>query len=163
MKLTILRYPDLRLSQPCEPVESFDPELRRFADALYQVMKDAPGVGITAAHVGHLFRLVILDLNEIGGRRDYVNPEVLETSGEMMSHQEGSVSMPGATDTIVRPTAVRIRYRDLDGAVREEALRGFPAICMQHEIDQLDGIFWLQRLSRLKRERLVKKWQKAQS
>jgi peptide deformylase len=77
-----------------------------------------------------------------------------------MSHAEGSVSMPGATDEVTRPRAIRFRYQDGEGAVHEDAAEGFLAICIQHEIDQLDGIFWLQRLSRLKRDRLVKKWAK---
>lgn len=160
MMLTILRYPDPKLSMTCAEVTVFDKNLRVFTDALHAAMIAAPGVGITAAHVGHLVRVVTLDLKELGGRRDYVNPQVLEASDETMEHDEGSVSMPGAIEKVTRPKTVTIRYQDLDGTVHEEQLTGFPAICMQHEIDQLDGIFWLQRLSRLKRERLVKKWQK---
>lgn len=160
MTLTILRYPDPGLSRTCAPVSDFGPELRAFADELYAVMRAAPGVGITAAHVGHLIRLVVLDLPELGGRRDFVNPEILSQSSETMSHQEGSVSMPGAVEMVTRSAAIRLSYQDLDGLRHELDMTGFPAICMQHEIDQLDGIFWLQRLSRLKRDRLVKKWQK---
>ena len=124
-------------------------------------MRAAPGVGITAAHVGVALRLVVLDLAELGGRRDYANPEVLWSSSEIMEHTEGSVSMPGATETVSRPRMIDIRYRDLDGGVHEARLDGFPAICMQHEIDQLDGMFWLQRLSKLKRDRLIRKWEKS--
>jgi peptide deformylase len=76
---------------------------------------------------------------------------------------EGSVSMPGATDEITRPKAIRFRYQDLQGNRHEEEASGFLAVCIQHEVDQLDGIFWLQRLSRLKRERLVRKWEKTKS
>jgi peptide deformylase len=141
-------------------VTDFGPDLAALADDLYDTMKAAPGVGITAAHVGVTARLVVLDLPEIGGRRTYVNPQILSSSGELMSHTEGSVSMPGATETVTRPRAVKLRYQDLDGTAHEEELEDFPAICMQHEIDQLDGIFWLQRLSKLKRDRLTKKWEK---
>jgi peptide deformylase len=160
-RLAIRRYPDPALKTPAEPVSDFGPELTTLADDLYETMKAAPGVGITAPHCGILKRLTVIDLPEIGGRRDYVNAEILWASDEMMTHAEGSVSMPGMTDEVTRPKAVRIRYQTLDGAVVEEEMAGFAAICMQHEIDQLDGIFWIMKLSRLKRERLLKKWDKA--
>lgn len=139
----------------------FDDELHSFADDLYQAMLAAPGVGITAAHVGRLIRLVILDLPDLGGRKTYVNPEILSLSSESMEHMEGSVCMPGMTEMVTRPRHAMIRYQTLDGSVVEEDMRDFAAICMQHEIDQLNGKFWVHRLSRLKRERLLKKWQKA--
>ncbi|MBB4007832.1 peptide deformylase [Allorhizobium taibaishanense] len=160
--LTILRYPHPVLASHCEAVRSFDDGLQQFADALYLTMRAAPGVGITAAHVGRLIRLVILDLPELGGRRDYVNPELLTVSNDVMDHQEGSVCMPGMVETVTRPRRISMRYQTLGGEWREEDLEDFPAICMQHEIDQLNGQFWINRLSRLKRERLLKKWQKAE-
>ncbi len=159
-RLTIRRYPDTALKTPAEPITDFGPELQGLADDLYETMKAAPGIGITAPHCGIAKRLTVIELPEIGGRRDYVNPEILWMSEERMTHTEGSVSMPGMTDEVTRPKAVRVRYQTLDGTVVEEDLEGFAAICMQHEIDQLDGIFWIQRLSRLKRERLLKKWEK---
>ncbi|MDZ7872684.1 MAG: peptide deformylase [Rhizobium sp.] len=160
-RLTIRRFPDPALKTPAEAVSDFGADLATLADDLYETMKAAPGVGITAPHCGILKRLTVIDLPEIGGRRDYVNPEILWASAEMMTHTEGSVSMPGMTDEVTRPRAVTIRYQTLDGAVVEEEMEGFAAICMQHEIDQLDGIFWIMKLSRLKRERLLKKWDKA--
>lgn len=158
----ILRYPDPGLARPCLPVTAFDADLRQLAEDLADTMRAAPGVGITAAHIGVDRRIFVLELSKEDGLRVYVNPEILEFSKETMRHAEGSVSMPGAVDEVERPRAVRLRYQDLDGAVHEEEAEGFLAICIQHEIDQLDGIFWLQRLSRLKRERLVAKWKKAQ-
>ncbi len=160
-RLTIRRYPDPALKTPAEAVSEFGPDLATLADDLYETMKAAPGVGITAPHCGILKRLTVIDIPEIGGRRDYVNPEILWASDAMMTHTEGSVSMPGMTDEVTRPAAVRIRHQTLDGTVVEEEMEGFAAICMQHEIDQLDGIFWIMKLSRLKRERLLKKWDKA--
>lgn len=160
-RLTIRRYPDPALKATAEPVSDFGADLATLADDLYETMKAAPGVGITAPHCGVLLRLTVIDLPEIGGRRDYVNPEILWAADVMMTHTEGSVSMPGMTDEVTRPGAVRIRYQTLDGYVVEEEMQGFAAICMQHEIDQLDGIFWIMKLSRLKRERLLKKWDKA--
>lgn len=160
-RLKILTYPDPLLSQPCRPVTSFDENLRTLADDLLETMRAAPGVGITAAHVGTLLRLTVIELSPEDGVRIYANPEVLVSSEEMMRHMEGSVSMPGFTDEVERPKQIRFRYQDLEGVTHEEDAEGFLAICIQHEIDQLDGIFWLKRLSRLKRERLVKKWEKA--
>jgi peptide deformylase len=157
---SIIRFPDPALKLPCVPVEAFDSDLRALADDLHDTLRAAPGVGITAAHIGVALRLVVLDLPEIGGRRDYVNPEILWTSAEPMEHIEGSVSMPGATETVTRPRAIDIRYHDLDGILHEQRLEGFPGVCMQHEIDQLDGMFWLQRLSRLKRDRLIRRWER---
>jgi peptide deformylase len=156
----ILRYPDPRLAMPCEPVTQFDEELAALAGDLLETMRAAPGVGITAAHVGVFRRLFVLELSPEQGPLFYVNPELLSVGGETIRHMEGSVSMPGATDKVERLRQIRIRYRDLQGNLIEEEARDFHAVCIQHEIDQLDGIFWLRRLSRLKRERLVKKWQK---
>ncbi|MCM2399410.1 peptide deformylase [Rhizobium sp. S95] len=158
----IVRFPDPRLKTPCLPVTVFDGTLKQLADDLYDTMKAAPGVGITAAHIGEVLRLVVLDLPQLGGRCDYANPEILWSSPETMEHEEGSVSMPGAIETVLRPKAIELQYDDLEGVRHKVRLEGFPAICMQHEIDQLDGMFWLQRLSRLKRERLVKKWERNQ-
>lgn len=160
-RLKILAYPDPLLNEPCRPVTVFDDELRTLANDLLETMRAAPGVGITAAHVGTLLRLTVIELSPEDGVRIHVNPEVLVSSEETMRHTEGSVSMPGFTDEVERPRQIRFRYQDLDGATHEEDAEGFLAICIQHEIDQLDGIFWLKRLSRLKRERLVKKWEKA--
>jgi peptide deformylase len=157
---TILKYPDPGLSRPCEPVAVFDARLAALAHDLLDTMRAAPGVGITAAHVGVFTRLVVLELSREAGPRFYANPEILNSSEELMRHMEGSVSMPGANDEVERPKTIRFRYQDLDGAVHEEDVEGFYAICMQHEIDQLDGVFWLKRLSRLKRDRLVRKWEK---
>lgn len=158
----ILRYPDPGLSRACAPVTVFDAALRQLADDLADTMRAAPGLGITAAHIGADQRLFVLELSPEDGLRIYANPEILEFTTQTMRHAEGSVSMPGAVEEVERPRAVRLRYQDLDGAVHEETAEDFLAICIQHEIDQLNGIFWLQRLSRLKRERLVARWKKGQ-
>ena len=158
----ILRYPHPGLKTVCAPVTAFDSSLAELAEDLLATMRAAPGVGITAAHIGIPSRVTVLELDRDDGVRLYVNPQITWFSKETMSHAEGSVSMPGATDEVTRPRAIRFRYQDAGGAVHEDAAEGFLAICIQHEVDQLDGIFWLQRLSRLKRERLVKKWEKAQ-
>ena len=159
----ILRYPHSGLKTVCAPVTVFDSSLAALADDLLATMRAAPGVGITAAHIGVFTRLMVLELDKTDGVRLYVNPEITWFSKETMSHVEGSVSMPGATDEVTRPRSIRFRYQDAEGGMHEDVADDFLAICIQHEVDQLDGIFWLQRLSRLKRDRLVKKWEKALS
>lgn len=156
---TIVQYPDPALKTPCRPVERFDASLRQLSEDLLDTMRAAPGVGITAAHIGELQRVTVIELQR-GDVCIYVNPEILTASEEMADNTEGSVSMPGVTDTVRRPSAITFRYQDLSGETHEEPVDGFLATCIQHEIDQLDGIFWLQRLSRLKRDRLIKKWEK---
>ncbi|MFA6966711.1 peptide deformylase [Bosea sp. (in: a-proteobacteria)] len=159
--LPIVAYPDPRLRAVAEPVERFDAELRQLAADLLETMRAAPGVGITAPHVGVPLRLVVLELTP-GEVRVYVNPVLLWSSPETTRATEGSVSMPGVTEEIERPARVRVGWRDLDGAAHEEEAEGFLATCHQHEIDQLDGVFWLQRLSRLKRERVIARYGKLQ-
>ncbi|PSO15301.1 peptide deformylase [Bradyrhizobium sp. MOS003] len=156
----IVRYPDRRLAMPARPVTAYDAGLRELAADLLDTMRAAPGIGITAPHIGVPLRLVVLELDAKDGPLTYVNPVIEWTSPEMILHREGSVSMPGVKDEVQRHARVRISYWDLDGNVRSEESDGLRAVCHQHEIDQLDGIFWIQRLSRLKRERLVKKFEK---
>jgi peptide deformylase len=156
----IVGFPDPRLRMVAEPVVSFDEELRALAADLLETMRAAPGIGITAPHIGVLQRLVVLELSpgEVG---IYANPVLVETSPETIRHSEGSVSMPGVVDEIERHARVTVAYRDLDGTERTETAEGFRAVCHQHEIDQLDGVFWIMRLSRLKRERLVRRYEKS--
>ena len=156
----IIRYPDPRLAQPAEPVTVFDAALRELASDLLETLHAAPGVGITAPHIGVSLRVVVLDLDPIDGVRTYVNPEIIWASSEMIAHREGSVSMPGVHDDIHRHARVRISFRDIDGHSQTEQSEGLRAVCHQHEIDQLNGMFWIQRLSRLKRERLIKRFEK---
>ena len=156
----IVSWPDPRLKAKALAPAVFDAELRRLADDLLDTMRAAPGVGITAPHVGVALRLVVLELSAADGVRVYVDPKVIEASVETIRHAEGSVSMPGVVDEVERAARVRVAYRDLDGVEKTEEAEGFLAVCLQHEIDQLDGVFWLDRLSRLKRERTVKRWEK---
>ncbi|WP_407112668.1 peptide deformylase [Bradyrhizobium sp. LMG 9283] len=156
----IVRYPDRRLALPARPVTAFDESLRDLANDLLETMRAAPGIGITAPHIGVPLRVVVLELDAKDGARTYVNPEITWASPEMIMHREGSVSMPGVNDQVQRHARVRISYWDLDGNMQSEESDGLRAVCHQHEIDQLDGMFWIQRLSRLKRERLIKKFEK---
>src|SRR5207344_2108037 len=140
-----------RLALAAQPVIAFDDALRELSNDLLETMHAAPGIGITAPHIGVRLRVVVLDLDASDGARTYVNPEIVWASPEMIMHQEGSVSMPGVNDDISRHARVRIGYRDLDGNAHAEESEGLRAVCHQHEIDQLNGLFWIRRLSRLKR------------
>lgn len=157
--LPIIRFPDPRLRQAARPVTAFDDGLRALAQDLAETMRAAPGIGITAPHCGIALRLVVLDLPE-DALRVYVNPQVVAASPERIRHVEGSVSMPGVTDEVERPAAITLRYHDLEGREHVAEAQGLLAICLQHEIDQLDGIFWTERLTRLRRERVVKRYDK---
>jgi peptide deformylase len=156
----IIFYPNPLLKSICAPVTAFDEASRELAADLLDTMRAAPGVGITAAHIGILQRVTVIELDHKDGVRIYVNPEILWLSPERGMHTEGSVSMPGAVEEVERPASIRFHYQDLGGIVHEEEAGGFLAVCIHHEIDQLDGIFWLQHLSRLKRDRLIRKWEK---
>ena len=156
----ISRYPDPRLTLPAHPVTVFDDALRDLAKDLLETMHAAPGIGITAPHIGVSLRVVVLDLDPVDGARTYINPEITWASPEMIMHQEGSVSMPGVNDDVQRHARVRISYRDIGGNLQTEESEGLRAVCHQHEIDQLNGVFWIRRLSRLKRERLIKRFEK---
>ena len=154
----IVRYPDPRLALPAQKVTVFDDALRELARDLLETLRAAPGIGITAPHVGLSVRVVVLDLAD--GPRTYVNPWIEWASPEMIMHQEGSISMPGVSDDVRRHQRVRTSYQDVDGHVQTEESDGLRAVCHQHEIDQLDGLFWIQRLSQLKRQRLIKRFEK---
>jgi peptide deformylase len=155
----IVKFPDPRLRQRAAPILVFDEALETLATDLLDTMRAAPGIGITGPHIGALWRITVLELTP-GDARFYVNPELIWRSHETQTHEEGSVSMPGAVELVERPARVRVAYQTLEGAPTLEEADGLLAVCLQHEIDQLDGIFWTQRLSRLKRDRLVRKWEK---
>src|SRR5437588_3202883 len=110
----IVRYPDRRLAIPARPVTAFDNGLRELAADLLETMRAAPGIGITAPHIGVLLRVVVLELDARDGARTYVNPQIEWASPKMILHREGSVSMPGVNDDVQRHARVRISYRDLD-------------------------------------------------
>jgi len=156
----IVMFPDPRLRQPAAAVTAFDAALRTLSLDLLETMRAAPRIGITAPHLGVLQRVVVIEIEMPDGARTYVNPRVVWHSAETAPHAEGSVSMPGVQDEIVRPARVRVAYQDLDGTAQEEDAADLRAVCLQHEIDQLDGIFWIDRLSALRRDRLLRRFEK---
>ncbi|MER9171037.1 peptide deformylase [Mesorhizobium australicum] len=157
---SIVKFPNPLLRSVAEPVELFDGDLQALASDLVDTMRAAPGIGITAPHIGILKRLVVIQLPSAAKPRIYVNPSVIQASAEMIRHEEGSVSMPGVTEDIERHARIRVRYQDLDGNERFEDAEGLLSVCHQHEIDQLEGLFWTHRLTRLKRDRLIKRYSK---
>jgi peptide deformylase len=159
--LDLLRFPDPRLKATAAAVDPLDPALPALIDDLFAAMRAAPGVGMTACHAGILKRIVVIDLDGTDPQH-VLNPEIIWSSEDTHSFTEGSVCMPGALDTITRPARIRLRYQ-VAGADSwlETDMDGFLSTVMQHEIDQLNGVFFLDRLSRLKRDRLIAKWNKS--
>lgn len=158
----IVDYPDKRLHAVSKQVATFDEALRALADDLLETMRAANGVGITGPHIGALQRVVVLELPDVEAPQIYVNPEIVWSSTETIQHDEGSISMPGIVEKLTRFAKVRVQYQDLDGQHKIEEAEGFRAVCHQHEIDQLNGIFWIDRLSKLKRDRLLTRFAKLQ-
>ena len=157
---SLLTYPDPRLRAVAEPCTTFDQGLAALAANLVAAVEAAPAIGLAASHIGVLRRMIAIKPSGATAVQVYVNPMIEWASPEKMANEEGSVSMPGVVAEIERPRAVRVVYTNLDGSGGVEAAEGFHAAVLQHEIDQLDGIFWIDRLSRLKRERVIKRYQK---
>lgn len=156
----IVAFPDPRLKDVCAPITDFGPELKAIATDLVDTMRDAPGIGIAGPHIGVRLRLIAIQLSPDQPLYVCANPEIVSSSEEHARHTEGSISMRGISEEVERPAQVRVRFQDLDGAVQEMDADGLLSVCFQHEIDQLDGIFWLNRLSRLKRDRAIKRYGK---
>jgi peptide deformylase len=161
--LTVADHTPL-LKQKSAPVERVDDELRTLMDDMLETMYAAPGIGLAAVQVGVPKRVIVMDIGrEEEGKqpRYFVNPEILWSSEEMASYEEGCLSVPEVYDEVERPARVRLRYLNYDGETIEEEADGLFAVCIQHEMDHLEGILFIDHLSRLKRERAVKTVKKA--
>lgn len=158
----IVRFPDQCLRQVAAPVTLFNERLSALAQDILDSMRAAPGIGMTGPHIGVAQRVVVLELPDAPQPQIYVNPDIIWMSEETVRQEEGSVSMPGVTDLIERAAKVRVQYQDLDGVTHVEEAEGLRAACHQHEIDQLNGIFWIQRLSGLRRKRVIARYEKLQ-
>ncbi|GEP10729.1 peptide deformylase [Methylobacterium gnaphalii] len=156
----LIVFPDARLASVATAVTAWDDGLRALADDVLDTLRSVSALGLTAPHIGVPARLVVIRLQPDLPHTVYVNPEIIEASAERAPQTEGSVSMPGITEPVERATRIRVRYCDLDGLEHEEEAEDFAAACLQHEIDQLDGIFWIERLTRLRRERALKRYAK---
>jgi peptide deformylase len=163
--LPIIETPDPRLREKSTPVETVDDALRKLIDDMFETMYAAPGIGLAAIQIGVPKRILVIDLQEPeeeGGEavRDplvFINPEILEASDDKLLYNEGCLSVPEMYAEVERAARIRARWLDRDGRVREEELDGLLAICLQHEMDHLEGILFIDHLSRLKREMLLKK------
>lgn len=178
----ILEAPDPRLKTVSTPVDTFDAELKTLVDDMFETMYAAHGIGLAAIQVGEPLRLLVIDLQEEdpdaepveyehngtkqmrqpvkNEPRIFVNPEILDPSEEMGSYQEGCLSVPDIYADVERPSRCRVRYQDLDGNSHEESMTGMLATCIQHEMDHLNGILFIDHLSRLKRSMALKKLKK---
>lgn len=169
--LPIIETPDPRLRTISTPVETVDAELQTLIDDMFETMYAAPGIGLAAIQVGVPKRLLVIDLQEeedeegkpIRSPRVFINPEILETSEDTQIYNEGCLSIPEQYAEVERPATIRARWQDRDGTVREEQLDGLVAVCLQHEMDHLEGILFIDHLSRLKREMVLKKLAKIRS
>jgi len=155
-------YPDPRLAAVASPVSTFDSALRERAAGLARTLQRFAAIGLAGPHVGLLERIVVLQMEPGAALQTYVNPIIIWASADRVLHDEGSVSMPGIREGIERAASIRLTFCDVDGAEHERTSDGFEAACIQHEVDQLDGIFWIERLSRLRRDRARKRFAKLQ-
>ena len=160
----ILTVPDSRLKQVSTPVETVDDALRALMDDMLETMYDAPGIGLAAIQVGVPKRVIVMDLaraDEEKAPRYFVNPEIVWRSEETLPYEEGCLSVPDIYDEVERPARVKLRYLNYHGEQIEEDAEGVFAVCIQHEMDHLEGVLFIDHLSRLKRERAVAKVKKA--
>ena len=163
--LPIIETPDPVLRQISAPVEEVTDELRALIDDMFETMYAAPGIGLAAIQVGVAKRLLVIDLQEPeeeGGEPVrqplvFINPEIVEASDTLQVYSEGCLSVPEMYAEVERPDRIRARWLDRDGKANEEELDGLLAICLQHEMDHLNGVLFIDHLSRLKREMLLKK------
>src|SRR4051812_13371795 len=160
----ILILPDKRLRQVSKPVAKIDSATRRLVEDMFETMYEAPGIGLAAIQVGEPRRVVTMDLARKDEPRQpqvFINPELIDKSAEKSTHEEGCLSIPEYYEEVERPAQVKVRYLDLDGNIHEVEAHGLLATCIQHEIDHLDGVLFIDHISKLKRDRVIKKFTKA--
>jgi len=160
----ILRLGDSILSEPARAVATITPEIETLIDDMIETMYAAPGIGLAAPQVGELKRVVVLDIDREDvktGPLCMANPEVIDASDEDVTYEEGCLSVPEHYSDVARPAKVTVRYLDRDGETKELACEGLLATCVQHEIDHLDGILFIDHISSLKRNMILRKLLKA--
>jgi peptide deformylase len=167
--LPILEVPDPRLRRISTPVEAVTDEIRMLIADMFETMYDAPGIGLAAAQVDVPIRLLVMDLgdgpedaegNPTPNPRVFINPEILDPSEDQSVYNEGCLSVPDQYADVERPATVRVRWLDETGAAHDERLDGLTATCLQHEMDHLNGVLFIDHLSRLKRSMVLKKLEK---
>jgi peptide deformylase len=164
----IIILPDRQLRLVSKPIEKVTAEIRGLVDDMFETMYAAPGIGLAAIQVAQPLRLITMDLakrDENGETKQqprvFINPEILSASEDVSVYEEGCLSIPEYYEEVERPAKVRVRFTDLDGKVHEEDAEGLYATCIQHEIDHLNGVLFIDYLSKLKRDRVLKKFSKA--
>ena len=160
--LIILPDPVLRLVS--KPLETVDSRVLKLADDMLETMYDAPGIGLAAIQVGEPLRLLVIDVaKEEEGRKPqvFIKPEIIASSDTRSTYEEGCLSIPGYYAEVERPAEITVNYIDRDGKQQQLAAEGLLATCLQHEIDHLDGVLFIDHISRLKRDMVVKKFTKA--
>ena len=160
----IITLPDPRLRLLSKPVETIDEGLRRLVDDMFETMYEAPGVGLAAIQIGVPKRIVTADTakkDEEKRPQVFLNPEVVWSSEEKGIYEEGCLSIPEYYEEVERPLQVKVRYMDIDGKAQEIEANGLLATVLQHEIDHLNGVLFIDHISKLKRDRVIKKFAKA--
>jgi peptide deformylase len=159
----LIILPDPILRQISKPVERVDDQLRKFAGDMLDTMYDAPGIGLAAIQIGEPLRMVVIDLAKEGEEpapHVFINPEIVESSEDRSVYEEGCLSIPDYYAEVERPASVRVKYLDRDGKAQVIAAEGLMATCLQHEIDHLNGVLFIDYISKLKRDMVVKKFKK---
>ena len=164
-RLPIVEVPDPRLRKISSPVEQVDDGVRALVEDMFETMYAAPGIGLAAIQVGVPKRILVIDLQEpeeeggapVKDPRVFINPEILGHSDQEVPYTEGCLSVPDQYAEVDRPDRIRARWLDLDGTPHDEEITGLLATCLQHEMDHLEGILFIDHLSRLKREMILKK------
>lgn len=160
-KLTILEYPNPRLRIKAQPVEVVDDSIRKLVDDMFETMEDAQGIGLAASQVDVHKRIIVMDISEKRNEpRVFINPEIEVLQPGSVPYDEGCLSVPGFYESVERPSHVMIHALDANGDTFEEEAKGLLAVCIQHEIDHLEGKLFVDYLSPLKRERIRKKLKK---
>jgi peptide deformylase len=160
----ILTAPDPRLKAVSEPVARVDDEIRKLIDDMADSMYEADGVGLAAIQIGVPKRVIVMDLDQKSGKKNpraFINPKILWASEEMAVFEEGCLSVPDVWDDVERPARIKAEYLDRDGELQVLEADGLLATCLQHEMDHLEGVLFIDHLSRLKRSMALKKLQKA--
>jgi peptide deformylase len=160
----ILILPDKRLRKVSEPVKKIDAGIRKLVEDMFETMYEAPGIGLAAVQIGNAKRVVTMDLAKKEEPRNpevFINPEIVWSSDETATYEEGCLSIPETYSDVERPAQVRVTYLDLEGVPREVEANGLMATCLQHEIDHLNGILFIDHLSKLKRDMIIKRFTKA--
>src|SRR6516165_2391066 len=160
----IIKLPDKRLRLKSEPVKQIDTGIRKLVDDMFETMYKAPGIGLAAIQVGVAKRVITMDLSKKENDhvpQVFINPEILWQSEERAKFEEGCLSIPDYYEEVERPAEVRVKYLDLAGKKREIDAKGLLATCLQHEIDHINGVLFIDHLSKLKRDRVIKKFTKA--